>query len=84
MVIPTDPKLAHLGGYVEGGDPATYYPDLWKWFVETLMVRSVIDVGCGDGVALKYFRDTLGCSRTLTLWNSTTPKRKVGSASALT
>lgn len=51
----------HLGGFVIGGDPATYYPDLWKWLVHNLGVRSVVDVGCGEGHALKTFR-TLGCS----------------------
>ena len=38
----------HLGGYVEGGDPNTTYPILWDWLVEQ-NVRSVVDVGCGDG-----------------------------------
>jgi SAM-dependent methyltransferase len=49
----------HLGGYVQGGDEATYYPDLWRWLVER-GVRSVMDIGCGDGVALKEFA-SLGC-----------------------
>jgi SAM-dependent methyltransferase len=52
----------HLGGYIEGGDPATAYPELWTWLVEgPLAVSSVVDVGCGDGVALRYFAE-LGCS----------------------
>ncbi len=46
----------HLGGYVPGGDPATQYPDLWRWLVERLGVRSVIDIGCGDGQAVDYFQ----------------------------
>lgn len=46
----------HLGGYVEGGDPATYYPELWDWLVKDFGVRSVIDVGCGDGVAVRHFQ----------------------------
>jgi SAM-dependent methyltransferase len=51
----------HLGGYIPGGDPATHYPDLWRWLVEgPEHVESVLDVGCGDGVALRFFRDTLG------------------------
>lgn len=45
----------HLGGYVEGGDDATFYPDLWEWFVKQLGVKSVVDVGAGDGVAVDYF-----------------------------
>ncbi len=51
----------HLGGYIRGGDPATYYEVLWTWLVNDYGVRSVIDVGCGEGHALKFFRD-LGCA----------------------
>lgn len=52
----------HLGGYIDGpvGDEATFYPDLWRWFKEEVGIRSVLDVGCGSGVAVKYFGDTLG------------------------
>lgn len=50
----------HLGGFVPGGDPATQYPDMWRWLVESEQVRSVLDVGCGDGQAVRFFRD-LGC-----------------------
>jgi SAM-dependent methyltransferase len=50
----------HLGGYIAGGDQATIYPELWDWFVDRLWVRSVIDVGCGEGWALRYFRKR-GC-----------------------
>ena len=45
----------HLGGYVEGGDPDTWYPTLWAWFVDELHVNSVLDVGCGDGAALRWW-----------------------------
>lgn len=50
----------HLGGYIVGGDPATYFPHLWEWLVRERGVRSVIDVGCGEGQALDYFADH-GC-----------------------
>lgn len=55
----------HLGGYVVGGDPATYYPDLWKWlaldfeFEEGGKIVDVVDVGCGDGIAIKFFNTFL-------------------------
>lgn len=49
-----DEANPHLGGYRKGGDIGTYYPDLWRWLVEEYHVKSVIDVGCGDGVAIKF------------------------------
>jgi cyclopropane fatty-acyl-phospholipid synthase-like methyltransferase len=54
---------AHLGGYVAGGDEATWFPELWRWAVNELGVRSVLDIGCGEGHALRYFRE-LGCNVT--------------------
>jgi SAM-dependent methyltransferase len=57
-------KEGHLGGYLVGGDPDTIYPELWDWLVETWEVKSVIDVGCGDGQALKYFAHR-GCKYVL-------------------
>jgi hypothetical protein len=54
--------MSHLGGYIEGGDPAAWYPHLWEWLVAEHHVRSVIDVGCGEGHALRYFRDELDCT----------------------
>lgn len=48
--------LGHLGGYARDGDPATYLPDLWDWLVE-IGNESVLDVGCGSGVAVRHFRD---------------------------
>lgn len=50
----------HLGGYIRGGDPATYFPALWDWLVLARGVQSVVDVGCGEGCALDHFRG-LGC-----------------------
>jgi len=50
----------HLGGNVEGGDPNTFYPALWEWMVKELGVKSVLDVGCGQGYALREFK-RLGC-----------------------
>lgn len=56
-----DPEKPHLGGYIPGGDDATYYPDLWSWLVNIRKVKSVIDVGCGEGHALNWFLDH-GCA----------------------
>lgn len=58
--MPEYAEHEHLGGYIIGGDEATYCPDLWKWLVEDYGVCSVIDVGCGEGHALNYFAE-LGC-----------------------
>ena len=60
MNFVTDPARPWLGGSCEGGDPATYYPELWNWLVKDRGVQSVIDVGCGEGIAVKYF-SSLGC-----------------------
>ncbi len=46
---------AHLGGNIEGGDAATFYPGLWAWLVERFAVESVLDIGCGEGHALAEF-----------------------------
>jgi len=57
-------EQGHLGGYIEGGDDATYFPELWRWLVEEQGVRSVLDVGCGEGHAVRFFEsldvDALG------------------------
>ena len=63
----------HLGGYIRSspepaisgldithGDPMTWLPDLWRWAVSTLNIRSVLDVGCGEGHSAAYFQ-RLGC-----------------------
>jgi SAM-dependent methyltransferase len=55
-----DEQTPHLGGFIVGGDDATYYPQLWEWLVREHGIRSVVDVGCGEGHAARYFAD-LGC-----------------------
>lgn len=45
----------HLGGYVPGGDPDTWYPDLWRWLIDDQGVKSMIDVGCGEGQTIDWF-----------------------------
>ncbi len=50
----------HLGGCIQGGDPATWCPRLWSWVVQEFQIRSVLDVGCGEGHSTRAFRE-LGC-----------------------
>lgn len=61
----TNENKPHLGGYRLGGDIATSYPDLWDWVIKELDVKSVIDVGCGDGVSVKYFEKLVGFGNVL-------------------
>ena len=47
----------HLGGYVEGGDDGTYAPKLWDALIADLDIKSMVDIGCGEGHSSKYFAD---------------------------
>jgi hypothetical protein len=60
MSSPQYAEHGHLGGYIIGGDDATFYPHLWRWLVEEQGIRSVLDVGCGEGHAIDFFAE-LGC-----------------------
>lgn len=44
-----------LGGNVRHGDLHTWSPRLWRYLVEVFAVRSVLDVGCGEGQAVAFF-----------------------------
>lgn len=46
----------HLGGYIVGGDKDTYAPQVWDWMIDN-NIKSVIDIGCGEGHSTKYFYD---------------------------
>ena len=50
----------HLGGYICGGGPQTWTPKLWAWIVNEYNVKSVLDIGCGEGHSTKFFH-MLGC-----------------------
>jgi cyclopropane fatty-acyl-phospholipid synthase-like methyltransferase len=53
-------QKSHLGGYIVGltpyGDPNTYATEVWDWMINN-NIKSVIDVGCGEGHSTKYFLD---------------------------
>lgn len=48
-----------LGGCNVFGDPATHYPIMWKYLVKKLDIKSVIDIGCGFGYSLDFFKHHL-------------------------
>lgn len=50
-------EYPHLGGNKDGGDENTWEPELWGWLVHTYNVRTVLDVGCGQGRALQWFQN---------------------------
>jgi hypothetical protein len=53
-------KEEHLGGYIIGltnyGDPNSYATEVWDWMINN-NIKSVIDIGCGEGHSTKYFID---------------------------
>lgn len=49
-----DPNDPALGGNMIGGDPNTYHPALWSYLVERFEIRSMLDVGCGEGHCVQY------------------------------
>jgi SAM-dependent methyltransferase len=50
-----DPTRPDLGGNIRHGDAWTYHPSLWRYLAGRFGVRSVLDVGCGEGHAVLFF-----------------------------
>lgn len=50
-----------LGGNVHNGDPFSYSPLVWRYLVHRFSVKTVLDVGSGEGHAANYFNSILGC-----------------------
>lgn len=50
-----DNNFPHLGGNVYGGDKHTYNPILWDYLIKSFNIKSVLDVGGGEGQSLEYF-----------------------------
>lgn len=59
-----DPADPSLGGNVIGGDSRTYHPALWDFLTAQFKVRSMLDVGTGEGHCVRYFANELGISAT--------------------
>jgi SAM-dependent methyltransferase len=47
----------HLGGFITGGDPDTFDPVVWMDIVKKFTPRTMLDIGCGEGHAVKWFLD---------------------------
>jgi hypothetical protein len=51
----------HLGGFVAAdeeypnGDPLTYTPRVWEYLMQRYRPSRIMDVGCGQGHAVKWF-----------------------------
>ncbi len=55
-------EAGHLGGYVKAdlnwphGDPLTYCPAVWDWLLDRFRPTTLLDVGCGEGHTVGYYR----------------------------
>jgi cyclopropane fatty-acyl-phospholipid synthase-like methyltransferase len=50
-----DKSCPDLGGNVRHGDVHTWVPGLWRHMVDRFAINSVLDVGCGEGHAVRFF-----------------------------
>ena len=53
-------KDNHPDGYIHDGDPGIWCPHLWSWVVDKFEVKSVLEIGCGEGHVTRFFQG-LGC-----------------------
>lgn len=44
-----------LGGNVRHSDANTFCPGLWQYLIDRFAIRSMLDVGCGEGHAVQFF-----------------------------
>lgn len=54
----TEDDSPHLAGFIHGGDGNTWCPEVWRRLIDDNGVRSVVDIGCGEGVSLGWFIDS--------------------------
>ena len=47
----------HVGGWITTGDRNTYMPDVWDAVIREYGIKSVVDIGCGSGHNLEWFKD---------------------------
>lgn len=56
MSYATDSRRPDLGGNMKFGDPHSWSPVVWRYLAERFAVRSMLDVGCGEGHTVHFFR----------------------------
>jgi hypothetical protein len=44
-----DGEHPDLGGNLRHGDTGGFTPQVWDWVVRRFAIRSMLDVGCGEG-----------------------------------
>lgn len=51
----TDPENPHVGGNLREGDPMSFAPKLYEWLVKRYGIRTMMDVGSGNGLVADNF-----------------------------
>jgi 2-polyprenyl-3-methyl-5-hydroxy-6-metoxy-1,4-benzoquinol methylase len=51
-----DQKRPDLGGNLHHGDLACFTPKVWEYVKKRFSIRSMLDVGCGEGHAVAFFQ----------------------------
>jgi hypothetical protein len=55
MAVVIDEDRPDLGGNIRHGDANTFCPKLWSYLIDRFAIRSMLDVGCGEGHAVNFF-----------------------------
>jgi len=55
MFTVVDAERHDLGGNIRHGDVSTFIPNFWRYMIDRFAIRSMLDVGCGEGHAVKFF-----------------------------
>jgi len=51
----TDPENPHVGGNLREGDPVSFAPRLYDWLVKRFSIRTMMDIGSGNGLVADNF-----------------------------